>query len=378
MRVRQVKSHVRAASLCQGEFTGEWQPRQEETMLTYEAALDYIYRFTDYEQKSATRYAPENFDLARMERLLAQLGNPHREFSCVHVAGTKGKGSTSAMIASILEAAGYRVGLFTSPHLHTFRERIRVDGGLIHPQEVAGLIERMQPCVEEVPGITTFEIITALALLHFLQRKVDLAVLEVGLGGRLDATNVITPEVAVITSLSYDHMYLLGNTLAEIATEKAGIIKPGVPVVSSPQESEARRSDQGDRPRAECAADSRGRGLAVGTGRNQPGRTAIRGQEGTRQRHGGRLFLVLDTAVGRAPDRQRNDGRGRRNGAAAPQLPHFGHGHDDWAAPGLLAGPPGSVEPRPDARRGQRPQCRLRAQARGGAARVFRPAGPSF
>jgi dihydrofolate synthase / folylpolyglutamate synthase len=208
-------------------------------MLTYEAALDYIYRFTDYEQKSATRYAPENFNLARMERLLVLLGDPQGRFPCVHVAGTKGKGSTSAMIASILEAAGYRTGLFTSPHLHTFRERIRVDGGLIRPQEVADLIEQISPCVEQVPGITTFEIITAMALVYFLRRKVDVAILEVGLGGRLDATNVVTPEVAVITSLSYDHMYLLGNTLAEIAREKAGIIKPGIPVVSSPQENEA-------------------------------------------------------------------------------------------------------------------------------------------
>ena len=208
-------------------------------MLNYEAALDYIYRFTDYEQKSATRYAPENFNLARMGKLLELLGNPHHRLPSVHVAGTKGKGSTSAMIASMLEAAGYRTGLFTSPHLHTFRERIRVNGGLIRPQEVADLVEQVRPQAELVVGITTFELITALAFLHFLQRQVDVAVLEVGLGGRLDATNVVTPEVAVITSLSYDHMYLLGNTLTDIAWEKAGIIKPGIPVVSSPQDKEA-------------------------------------------------------------------------------------------------------------------------------------------
>ena len=208
-------------------------------MLTYEAAISYLYQLTDYEQKIPQRYAPENFDLARVERLLALLGSPHKELQTVHVAGTKGKGSTSAMVASILESQGYRVGLYTSPHLHTFRERIRTDGNLIAPSEVAELTDEIRPYADQVAGITTFEVITALALCYFRQKKVDIAVLEVGLGGRLDATNVVMPQVSVITSLSYDHMYLLGNTLTEIAREKAGIIKPAVPVVSSPQQAEA-------------------------------------------------------------------------------------------------------------------------------------------
>lgn len=208
-------------------------------MLTYAAALEYIYKFTDYEKQTGYLYAPENFDLARMEHLLVLLDSPHRKLRTVHIAGSKGKGSTASMIASILKSAGYRVGLYTSPHLHSFRERIRVDGELIARSEVSELVAEIQPLADQVTGITTFEIITALALLYFSREQVDIAVLEVGLGGRLDATNVVIPDVAVITSLSYDHTHLLGDTLAEIAREKAGIIKPHVPVVSAPQKEEA-------------------------------------------------------------------------------------------------------------------------------------------
>ncbi len=208
-------------------------------MFTYEEALDYIYSFTDYEKTTSYRYAPKFFDLARMERLLASLDNPHRRFPSVHIAGTKGKGSTAAMTASVLQAAGYRTGLYTSPHLHTFRERIRVDGQPIGRAEVVALAERLRPLVEGVEGITTFEVMTAMAFLYFVERGIDFAVLEVGLGGRLDATNVVTPLVSVITSLSYDHTHVLGHTLAQIAREKAGIIKRRVPVVSAPQPPEA-------------------------------------------------------------------------------------------------------------------------------------------
>ncbi len=208
-------------------------------MLTYEAAIEYIYAFTDYEKKTGYLYSPENFDLARIERLLALLGSPHQKLRTVHIAGSKGKGSTSSMVASIMAVAGYRVGLFTSPHLHTFRERIRIGGQPIAPGEVARLIGEIQPNADQVTGITTFEVITIMALLYFYQCEVDIAVLEVGLGGRLDATNVVTPDLSIITSLSYDHTDLLGDTLAEIAGEKAGIIKAGVPVVSSPQPQEA-------------------------------------------------------------------------------------------------------------------------------------------
>jgi dihydrofolate synthase/folylpolyglutamate synthase len=208
-------------------------------MLTYKEALDCIYSFIDYEKTIAFQYAPERFDLGRVVRLLTLLGNPHQRFHSVHVAGTKGKGSTSAMIASILSEAGHRAGLYTSPHLHTFRERIRLDGEMISADSVAALTERLQPLVAQVPDLTTFEIITALGFEYFAQSAVDVAVLEVGLGGRLDATNVVTPLVAVITPISFDHMQYLGHTLTAIATEKAGIIKPGVPVVSAPQPKEA-------------------------------------------------------------------------------------------------------------------------------------------
>ena len=207
--------------------------------LTYKEALDYIYSFTDYEKKSAYRYAPEHFDLGRIERLTALFDNPQDRFKAIHIAGTKGKGSTAAMIASILRAAGYKTGLYTSPHLHTFRERIQLDGQLISEEAVADLIERLQPLVSQIEDLTTFEIMTALAFLYFAEKEVDLAVLEVGMGGRLDASNIVTPLVAVITSLSYDHTPYLGSTLPLIAREKAGIIKDGAVVVSAPQSPEA-------------------------------------------------------------------------------------------------------------------------------------------
>lgn len=208
-------------------------------MLSYRDALAYIYSFTDYEKQYVYRYAPETFDLNRMVRLLDYLDNPHRRFRVVHIAGTKGKGSTSAMVASVLQAAGYRTGLYTSPHLHTFRERIQINNHFIGETELCTLVEQIQPPVADVPELTAFEIITALGFLYFAQQQIDWAVLEVGMGGRLDATNVITPQVAVITSLSYDHTDILGHTLAAIAREKAGIIKPDIPVVTAPQPAEA-------------------------------------------------------------------------------------------------------------------------------------------
>jgi dihydrofolate synthase/folylpolyglutamate synthase len=206
----------------------------------YRDTLKYLYHFTDYERRGFAAYAPEFYDLQRMNHLLALLGNPQRSFRSVHIAGTKGKGSTAAMIESVLRAAGHRTGLYTSPHLHTFRERIRVAGDLIPESEVVRLVEEMRPLVAQVPDITTFEVMTGLAFFWFAEQGVEWAVLEVGLGGRLDATNVVRPAVAVITSVSYDHTAILGETLAEIATEKAGIVKAGVPVVSAPQSDEAR------------------------------------------------------------------------------------------------------------------------------------------
>jgi dihydrofolate synthase/folylpolyglutamate synthase len=209
------------------------------SVTTFDEALDYLYSFVDYSQERSYRYSPEVFDLGRMHRLLEKLGNPQSAYRTVHVAGTKGKGSVSSMIASSLQAAGHRTGLYTSPHLVRFTERIRVDGLEIAPEGLAKLVEEIRLPAAEVPGLTTFELVTAVGFLYFAQAPVDVAVIEVGLGGRLDATNVITPQAAVITSLSYDHMHLLGDRLSDIAREKAGIIKPGVPVVLAPQQQEA-------------------------------------------------------------------------------------------------------------------------------------------
>ena len=205
----------------------------------YNLALDYLYSFVDYSLKKADQLAAANFDLGRMRQLMATLGSPQGAYPTIHVAGTKGKGSASALCASALTASGRKTGLYTSPHLVDFCERIQVDGQPISHEELADLTEEIKPAVAAIPMLTTFEITTALGFLYFARKNVDAAVIEVGLGGRLDATNVITPRVAVITSLSYDHTAVLGDTLAKIAGEKAGIIKPGVPVVSSPQKQEA-------------------------------------------------------------------------------------------------------------------------------------------
>lgn len=208
-------------------------------LTTYKQALEYLYSLTNYEIKSTFAYSPQFFDLGRVRRLLDTLGNPHHRFKTVHIAGTKGKGSTSAMLASILRAAGYRTALYTSPHLHTFRERIQVDGAYIPESDFVALAQRLRPLAEEDKELTTFEVATALAFAYFAQVDVEIAVVEVGLGGRLDATNVILPLVSIITTIGHDHMHILGKTLALIAAEKAGIIKEGVPVVAAPQQQAA-------------------------------------------------------------------------------------------------------------------------------------------
>ncbi|MDI6815435.1 MAG: folylpolyglutamate synthase/dihydrofolate synthase family protein, partial [Dehalococcoidales bacterium] len=181
------------------------------------------------------------------KELLSRLGNPHLRARSVHIAGTNGKGSTAAMVAAALTASGYTTGLYTSPHLHSLTERIRVDGELIPEEELVTLVERLKPDVESVSQkatygrLTAFELLTALAFAYFKLKGVDFQVLEVGMGGRLDATNVIAPEVSIITPISFDHMDVLGNSLAEIAAEKAGIIKPDSIVVASPQCDEVAR-----------------------------------------------------------------------------------------------------------------------------------------
>jgi dihydrofolate synthase/folylpolyglutamate synthase len=205
----------------------------------YQKTLDYLYSFVDYSLQKNFRNAPEKFSLARMQIFMDALGNPHRQYPIIHIAGTKGKGSVTALCASALQAAGYTVGFYISPHLSDYNERIQVNRTPIPHAEMVALVEKIKPVIASIPELTTFEITTGLAFLYFAGKKVNAAVVEVGLGGRLDATNVVTPLVSVITSLSYDHMHLLGNTLAEIAAEKAGIIKPGAPVVLSPQREEA-------------------------------------------------------------------------------------------------------------------------------------------
>ena len=213
--------------------------------MNYQQSVDYILGFTDYEKTPGIIYTADDYDLRRMEKLLHILGDPHLGTKTVHIAGTKGKGSAAAMIASVLSAAGYRTGLYTSPHFHTIRERIRIDTQLITEEEFATLATLLSPAVEVINNdaefgcLTTFELVTALMFLFFKKHAVDFQALEVGLGGRLDATNVVTPDVCIITSISLDHTAVLGDTLSKIAAEKAGIIKPGCTVVVSPQSEEA-------------------------------------------------------------------------------------------------------------------------------------------
>lgn len=207
----------------------------------YQKTLDYIYSFVDYSRTHQDNLSPENFDLNRMREFVSRLGNPQESFKSIHIAGSKGKGSTSAFCAAALEEAGYNVGLYTSPHLKDFEERIQINRQPISRADLVALVEEIKPHVTAVPRLTTFEITTGLGFLYFAHQKIDVAVIEVGLGGRLDATNVLLPNVAVITALYLDHTSILGESLEEIAAEKAGIIKPSVPVVLAPQKPEARR-----------------------------------------------------------------------------------------------------------------------------------------
>src|SRR6266705_1742829 len=212
--------------------------------MNYQEALAYLYSLSDFERGGPYTRNPEE-NLPREAWLLEHLGNPQQDYSSTLIACTKGKGSTAVLIEQVLRNAGLRAGLYTQPDLHTFRERIRVNGRLISESEAAELLTEIRAVIEHIQEqgrfgpFITYEVATALALLYFSRQRIDHTVLEVGLGGRLDATNVTQPLVSVITSISYDHMQILGNTLREIATEKAGIVKPNGVVVTSAQPVEA-------------------------------------------------------------------------------------------------------------------------------------------
>jgi dihydrofolate synthase / folylpolyglutamate synthase len=206
---------------------------------TYQEALAYLLDRTDYEKEERVRYNVTTFSLERMEKLLSLLGNPHTKISTVHIAGTKGKGSTATMLARMLEANGYTVGLYTSPHLVHLHERITINSEMINEAEMLALMNRLYAPIEKLSKEnppTFFEIMTALAFAYFADRQIDIGVIETGLGGRLDSTNVIQPKVVGITSLSIDHKQQLGDTLDRIAMEKAGIFKKGVPAVTVQQD----------------------------------------------------------------------------------------------------------------------------------------------
>ena len=197
-------------------------------MMDYPQTLQYLFsKLPMYSRIGAAAYRN---DLDNTVRLSAFLGNPERQFKSVHVAGTNGKGSTSHMLAAIFQEAGYKTGLYTSPHLKDFRERIRINGEMISEAFIADFVERIRPLSEQMDP-SFFEMTVVMAFDYFAREQVDIAIVEVGLGGRLDSTNIILPELSVITNIGYDHMNLLGDTLAKIAFEKAGIIKKGIPVI---------------------------------------------------------------------------------------------------------------------------------------------------
>jgi len=208
--------------------------------MNYIEAEEYLNSFVNYENIPGISYASPDYNLGHVEEVLHQIGNPHLAARTVHIAGTKGKGSVAAMIAQVLTDSGYKTGLYTSPHLHNLRERIKVDGTLISGEEFAELMAELKPYFEAVNRrqLTFFEVLTILAFAYFHEKQAHFQVLEVGLGGRLDATNIAQPEVCIITSISLDHMQILGDSLEKIAYEKAGIIKPGCTVVLSPQPEE--------------------------------------------------------------------------------------------------------------------------------------------
>ncbi|MGE3180836.1 MAG: folylpolyglutamate synthase/dihydrofolate synthase family protein, partial [Phycisphaerae bacterium] len=217
-------------------------PSKSSAIKTYKAAIAHLNSLVDYEKMLRLQYNEDRFDLRKMQKLLHGLGNPHKQLKVLHVAGTKGKGSTCHMLAAMLKKAGHTVGLYTSPHIMDVRERIRINGEMISESAFTKYADTISKVTLGADSPTYYEFMTAMAMLCFAEKNLDYVVLETGMGGRLDATNVVTPVVCGITNISYDHMAQLGNTLDKIATEKAGIFKPGVTVISAPQSSAAEKA----------------------------------------------------------------------------------------------------------------------------------------
>jgi len=211
---------------------------------TFRSAVNFLNSLTNFERAVRVHYNETNFGLTRMKRLMSALGNPHTSYKTVHIAGTKGKGSTATMLAAMLEGCGLKVGLYTSPHILNIRERIAVNREMIPENEFARAVNAVaKASVENRVGEPTyFEVMTAAAFLYFEKKEVDIAVVETGLGGRLDATNIVQPEVVGLTSISYDHISQLGRDLVSITREKAGVMKTGAPVISAPQRPEVRKT----------------------------------------------------------------------------------------------------------------------------------------
>lgn len=203
--------------------------------MTYQQTLDYLYNKLPMFSRIGS--AAIKKDLTNTIKICEAIGNPQHRFKSIHIAGTNGKGSVSHMLAAVFQTAGYKTGLYTSPHLYDFRERIKIDGMMADENFIVDFVKKVQPLIEEIEP-SFFEITVAMAFEYFAKHNVDVAVIETGLGGRLDSTNIIKPELSIITNIGYDHMNILGNTLQEIAAEKAGIIKENIPVVVGEKEDE--------------------------------------------------------------------------------------------------------------------------------------------
>ncbi len=228
---------VSAKKRSPGTATRPKSSRSGTIITTYTTALRWLYEHTDYERMRMVRYNSTTFNLERMRRLLKALGNPDKQIKAVHIAGSKGKGSTCAMLDSMLRACGYTVGLYSSPHLIDIRERIQINGQMISQADLTDLFKRIRTKLSRLRDTPTFfEILTACAICHFADQAVDIAVFETGLGGRLDATNVLSPLACGLTHISLDHTNILGKSLKQIAAEKAGILKRNIPAISVEQD----------------------------------------------------------------------------------------------------------------------------------------------